>query len=72
MTRDEYVSRAIALESKFNKHLEVAKAFRAADPSLSAPGAVEHYLTLNAESTQASNDWYNFCAENAKRVMKRL
>lgn len=68
MTRDEYVLRATALEAKFNKHLEVARLFRAADPSLSAPGAVEDYQTLNAESTQASNDWYNFCAENAKLV----
>lgn len=68
MTRDEYVRRAIALEDKFNKHLEVARRFRAADPSLSAPGAVEDYQTLNAESTQASNDWYNFCTENEKLV----
>jgi hypothetical protein len=68
VTRNEYVLRATALEAKFNKHLEVARLFRAADPSLSAPGAVENYKTLNTESTQASNDWYNFCAENAKLV----
>lgn len=68
MTRDEFVQRAIALEAKFNKHLEVAKTFRAADPSLSAPNAVEDYQKLNIESTQASNDWYNFCAENSKHV----
>ncbi|PMY71019.1 MULTISPECIES: hypothetical protein [Pseudomonas] len=68
MTRDEFWGRAVALEAKLNKHLEVARKFREADPSLSAPGAIEDYQKLNAESTQASNDWYNFCSANAKYV----
>jgi hypothetical protein len=68
MTRDDFVLKAVALKAKLDKHLEVAQRFREADPSLSRPGAVEDYEILNAESTQAANDWFKFCSENARNV----